>query len=157
MPRTKTNEHAFIRFLADHADDRAMLAKLRRGLGREPGAVPAMLPYIAPFLGTGKEADLFLIASLFALHPLHVSKGNMGDHMRALAGERSSQATEYHLLRLLEARRDTLEPPLRRAISMLAERGIRVNWHQLMRDIRNWDHPEHFVQRNWARAFWWPK
>ena len=157
MPHTQTNKHAFIRFLEDHADDRAMLAKLRRGLGREPGAVPAVLPYIAPFLGTGKEADLFLIAPLFALHPLSESEGNMGDHMRELAGERSSQAAENHFLRLLDTRRDTLEPPLRRAVSMLGERGIRVNWYQLMRDIRNWDHPEHFVQRNWARAFWRPK
>jgi hypothetical protein len=24
----------------------------------------------------------------------------------------------------------------------------------LLRDIRNWDHPDRFVQKNWANAFW---
>ena len=154
MPRTKTKEHPFIRYLEEHADDRAMLSKLRRGLGQKAGSVPATYRYIAPFLNTGIEADLFFIASLFALHPASDAEGNMGDHMRALAGKRSSQATENHFQRLLEARRGTLETPLWRAISILKSHGSPVNWHQLMRDIQNWDHPKHVVQRNWARAFW---
>lgn len=116
----------------------------------------AMYRYIGPFLNTGKEADLFMIASLFALHPASKTTGNMGDHMRALAGKRSKKATENHFLHLLDKRRDTLESPLRRAITMLKDQDIPINWHQLMRDIRNWDHPDHFVQRNWARAFWRP-
>lgn len=156
MRRAKTKEHPFARFLEEHADDPAMLAKLRRGQGRKAGSIPAAYRYIAPFLDTGKESDLFYIASLFALHPASDSEGNMGDHMRELARTRSSQATENHFQRLLETRRETLESPLRRAISILKSHGIPVNWHQLMYDIRHWDHPDRFVQFKWGRAFWRP-
>ena len=151
-----TTKHPFTRFLEERTDNLPMLAALRRGLGREPGAVPAMYRCIAPFLNTGREADLFMIASLFALHPVSDSEGNMGHHMRALSSTRSKNATENHLQHLLESRRDTLEAPLQRAISILKSHGIPVNWHQLMSDLPHWDHPKRFVQFNWGRAFWPP-
>ena len=156
MHHTSTKEHPFITFLEERADDPAMLAKLRRGLGRKAGSVPATYRYIAPFLNTGKEADLFLIAPLFALHPASESEGNMGDHMRELSSTRSKQATEIHFQRLLETRREALDSPLWRAISILKSHNIPLNWHQLMRDLRHWDHPERFVQFRWGRAYWLP-
>ena len=58
------------------------------------------------------------------------------------------------LVQLLRMRRDTLEPRLRQQIRILKSKDIPVNWHQLIRDVGHWDHPEHFVQRNWARSFW---
>ena len=53
---------------------RAQLAALRRGLGKEPGEAPEMLPVIFPMLD-GRRLDrrdqkiAFLIASLFASYP----------------------------------------------------------------------------------------
>ncbi|MCE2473619.1 MAG: type I-E CRISPR-associated protein Cse2/CasB [Anaerolineae bacterium] len=152
MSSTITNEHPLIRYLEEHTDDPAMLAALRRGLGQIPGAVPATYRYIAPFLNTGKETDLFLIASLFALHPASDAEGNMGAHMRELCSTRSKNATENHFLQLLDVRRDSLETSLWRAKSILKSHDIPVNWHQLMYDVRRWDHPDHYVQRYWAPA-----
>ena len=43
---------------------------------------------------------------------------------------------------------------LRQAVSFLKSKDVPINWHQLMRDINHWNHPDRFVQHNWANAFW---
>ena len=152
---TETKAHPFISYLQQRADDRAMLAALRRGLGVAPGEAPDMFPYVVPFVKDWNEDDIYLIAALFALHPASGGSGNMGDHMRAHArGAGDDEATERRFVQLLRMRRDTLEPRLRQQISILKSKDISVNWHQLIRDLGYWEHPERFVQRRWAGAFW---
>ncbi len=155
MSTFETKEDPFVTYLQARAEDRAMLAALRRGLGAQPGEEPAMFPYVVPFVHDWNEADIYMIASLFALHPSSISSGNIGDHLRRLAAdEGSAEATERRFVQLLRMRRETLEPRLRQQISILKAKDIAINWHQLMADLRNWDHPKRFVQRHWADAFW---
>jgi len=155
MSHTETKEVAFVSYLESHAEDRAMLAALRRGLGQEPGEAPGMFPHVVPFVRDWNEADIYMIASLFALHPSSARSGNMGAHLRALVHELGDDAaTERRFVQLLRMRRDTLEPRLRQHISILKAKDIAINWHQLFTDLRSWDHPNHFVQRGWANSFW---
>jgi len=154
MTDTERKLEPFISYLERHAEDRAMLAALRRGLGKEPGEEPAMFPYVVSFVQGWNEADIYMIAALFALHPTPARGGNMGDHMRALDPTRENDATERRFVQLLRMRRATLEPRLRQQISILKANDIAVHWHQLLRDVRYWDHEDRFVQRNWAGAFW---
>ena len=156
MSSAETREEPFISYLESKAEDRAALAALRRGLGQEPGEAPGMFPYVVRFVQDWNEADVYMVASLFALHPSSTKSSNMGNHLRALAREIGDDAsTERRFVQLLRMRRDTLEPRLRQHISILKSKDIAVNWHQLFRDLRNWDHPKRFVQRNWAGAFWY--
>ena len=116
---------------------------------------PICSPYVVPFVQRWNEDDIYMIASLFALHPSSISSGNIGDHLRRLLDdEASAEATERRFVQLLRARRDTLEPRLRQQVSILKSNDIAVNWHQLIADLRNWNHPDRFVQRRWAGAFW---
>ncbi len=158
MSAYDTQKHPFVSYLIARADDRALLAALRRGLGAEPGdpETAGMFPYVVPWINEWyEEADIYMIASFFALHPDPAKSGNMGNHLRALAGQLGDDnATERRFVQLLRMRRDTLEPRLRQQISILKSKDVHVNWHQLMRDVRNWDHPKRFVQREWARSFW---
>ena len=159
MSRTETREEPFIRHLEKYVKDenRAALAALRRGLGQEPGSVPEMYPHVEWYKVTrDNESYIYMTASLFALHPSSTKFGNMGHHLRALAREIGDDAsTERRFVQLLRMRRDTLEPRLRQHISILKSKDIPVNWHQLFRDLRNWERSERFVQRNWAGAFWY--
>jgi len=52
--------------------NRAALAALRRGLGQTPGAAPEMFRYLheLAWVRPDRENDAFLVASLFAWHPL---------------------------------------------------------------------------------------
>jgi CRISPR system Cascade subunit CasB len=149
-------QHPFIAYLEDHAEDRAMLAELRRGLGREPGEAAGMFPYVVPFLRNERhDADHYLIASLFALHPVSASSGNMGDHLRRYTDAVDDDtATTRRFVQLLNLRRTALNSPLRQHISMLKAKEIAVNWHQLMVDLQYWGHDDHFVQKRWASAYW---
>ena len=151
-----TKQHPFISYLQSHVDDRAMLAELRRGLGRKPGEAPGMFPYVVPFIHEQHdEADLYLIASLFALHPSSTSNGNMGDHLNALIKTLGDDAaTTRRFVQLLNRSRSALDMPLRQHISILKGKDVSINWHQLLYDLRNWGHPARYVQKRWASAYW---
>jgi len=153
-----TSSDDFIAKLIGMADERGKLAVLRRGLGTAPGADPAMYPIIAPLLPYGcsqrEERRHYLIASLFALHPETTDNGNFGDHMRLACLQDTQAATSRRFTALLSAHQDDLPLYLRQAVSFIKSKNQKINWHQLMKDIRHWDHPDRFVQRRWANAFW---
>lgn len=152
----ETRQHPFIEFLEKRTDDRAMLAELRRGLGRKPGETPGMFPFVVPFVHHPRdEANLYLIASLFALHPVSVRTGNMGEHLRTLATAIGDDAaTTRRFVQLLNQHRLSLDVPLRQHISLLKSHDVGINWHQLLLDLISWDHEERFVQKKWASAYW---
>jgi CRISPR system Cascade subunit CasB len=152
----ETRLHPFITFLQQRTDDRAMLAELRRGLGRKPGEAPGMFPYVVPFVHhRDEEANLYLIASLFALHPASAQTGNLGSRLRRLANTLGDDtATTRRFVQLLNQHREALDTPLRQHISILKAHDIGVNWHQLLYDLGYWSHEDHFVQKRWADAYW---
>lgn len=151
-------QYAFISYLEERADDRAMLAELRRGLGRKAGEAVGMFPYVVPFVSLSKrdeEANLYLIASLFGLHPSSAKTGDMGTHLRTLANNLGDDsATTRRFVQLLNQSRPALDVPLRQHISLLKSQDIGINWHQLVFDLNYWSHDERFVQKHWAQNYW---
>lgn len=140
-------------------DDRAALAKLRRGVGKDPGAAPEMFPHIAPWLGkndTGpREARFYLTASLFAVHLLHSDDiGSMGETFHRIAQAHGGDGPERRFVALLNAHPEDLAKHLRHAVSLAAAKNIPVNYHRLFRDLGAWASESRHVQRSWARDFW---
>jgi CRISPR system Cascade subunit CasB len=149
----------FIRYLESRREDRATLAALRRGLGHPPGTVPDMYRYVVPWLSEDtprwREAAFYTIAALFAYHPESGGRGNMGDHYAQARGLlRDDTAIERRFTSLLSAHPDDLDFHLRQAVSFLKSKDVPVNWQQLLVDLEAWNHPDGYVQRRWARAFW---
>jgi len=156
MEETK---HRFIEYLESLRDDRAALAALRRGLGQPPGTVASMYPYIVRRLSEDtppwQEAAYYLIAALYAYHPAEGGAGNMGRHFaRARDPQGDNTAIERRFTALLAAHLDDLGFYLRQAVSFLKSKEVPVNWHQLLSDVMAWGHPDRYVQKQWARAFW---
>lgn len=157
-------EHDFVTYLETLREDRGALAALRRGLGQEPGTVPDMFPYVVPCMkaktGTWAENTYYLIASLFALHPVSIPSGNMGKHFARhldYQNPENNTALERRFTALLTASSDDLHIYLRQAISFLKSKDeTPVNWHQLMWDTLNLDDPDKApkVQKRWAEGFW---
>lgn len=154
-------EHPLIGFLIANQENRAMLAALRRGLGAEPGGVPDMFPYVVRFVsekpGQWHERCVYMIASLFALHPFAGQQGNLGGHLRKLADELGDdQSTERRFINLMRAEPEMLSDLLRQIISLLKSKDIAVNWQQLMRDVSTWNSPDarRWTTRRWASEFW---
>ena len=54
----------------------------------------------------------------------------------------------------LDSPLDDLRSPLAALIRLLKSKGIAINYPQLIVDLCRWDHPDQYIQDNWARAFW---
>jgi CRISPR system Cascade subunit CasB len=161
-------KHEFVNYLESlaAAGDRAALAALRRGLGQPPGTAPDMFPYVVRRLpesawpGSWEERCYYLIAALFAYHPVSASEGNLGSHFARTLDRRNpdrNAATERRFEALLTAHPDDLHFYLRQAISFLRSKDeTPINWHQLMSDVRDWGRAERRtgVQKRWATQFW---
>ncbi len=151
----------FIAFLKrlKKEENRAALAALRRGLGYPPGRMAEMHPYVMPFLPhegwTWESETYYIIAALFALCPEPGGHGNLGaTYQRVFQDRGRAESIEKRFVAMLNCHRDDLAGHLRQAIGLARSTEVPVDWQQLHRDIRHWDHPEGFVQRNWARGFW---
>lgn len=152
----KQEEHPFISRLEQlrESDDRGALAKLRRGVGKRMGS-PEMYPYVVPFLpDSAQDRELyFLVASLFAMHPNAASRGkSMGKVFQEMKDD--SESIEKRFVNLLSADSEDIGGHLRHAVSLAKSKGVAVDYHRLLYDLRYWTHPDRFVQLQWAKDFW---
>lgn len=152
-------------------EDRAALAALRSGLGKQPGEAPAMFPYVEPCLGeTGNRKVVeaaYTVASLFGLHPHHRDaepgtperNRSFGRALRAIRknGDGSeNEGVTRRFVALLNCDRDALPTHLRHLVQLLKskEKEAHIDFVQLYYDILNWDDLDRRVHRNWAAGFW---
>jgi CRISPR system Cascade subunit CasB len=160
MSDTPSTNHIFIQHLLDLQDDRGALAALRRGLGQPPGAAADMYRYVVPYLpetaGLETETAYYTIASLFASYPENFDSGNMGNHFAHTLGgnKEGAEPVERRFTALLSAHSEDLPFYLRQAVSFLQSKNSPVCWNHLFKDMKGWSHPDHYVQRQWAYAFW---
>ncbi len=157
MSTTSTKEDPLVRQLEAIAEreDRATLAALRGSLqkGHALDGLRVVLPFISREAGTKREDDALLLAGLFALHPESGSL-TLASALRLLAIDSESVEQRFHAL--LSASRADLGTHLRHAVSLIASKGHAIDWANLHRAIRHWDHGDDFVRRDWARDFWSP-
>jgi len=142
--------------LKNDSHSRAVLAKLRRGLGKKEGS-PEMYRYVVPFLDPEKQRDFdaerhFLVASLFAMHPKPTRGVSMGKIFRVMA--ENSASVEKRFEHLLSVDREDLDGHLRQAVSLAKSKGVSIDFHQLFSDVKDWDRSGKPVQLRWARDFW---
>jgi CRISPR system Cascade subunit CasB len=148
--------------------DRGALARLRRGLGKPPGAATEALKHVVPYLREDCTRDqyarerqaFFLVGALFGFHPLPASsearpgKRNMGDVFHELGHHESA---EGRFTALLNARFEALPTLLRQAVSLAKgakEGSIPIDYAGLLRDLLAWEAPDRHVQLQWARRYW---
>lgn len=175
MNTTTTPRGFFVSRLEEliEKQDRGALATLRRGLGRQPGSVREMDPYVLKYIPAGtpeyRENAYYLAAALFA--EWHQGKeqlssnprGNFGGSLRLLVERETNDGStqeevekriEKRLIALLNCHREDLPEHLRHLTSLLKSHDVPVNWTQLLKDILNWSSEKRWVQRNWSRSFW---
>jgi len=155
------NRRAFILHLDALAkrDDRAALADLRSGLGRN-GLETRVLPHVAPFLPMDRPWEWrswFLVAALFGFHPRHREQG--GDPLPKAWRSLIRQSTlcdsqEQRFIALLDAEPAELGHHLRQALSLLKSAERPLDYGLLLNHILAWGHPARWVQRQWAKEFW---
>lgn len=171
---TSTSVTGSITALVEHLqelarrEDRAALAALRRGLGKPPGTVAEMAPYVEPFFA-GAPDEAYIIASLFGFHPHHrrieyeaghpVLRRGLGTDLRPLKRREDGEddpGIARRFIALLDSDRDALPEHLRHLLALLKARlaDHPIDYIQLFWDLRDWDTPDRRVQKRWASGFW---
>ena len=160
-PKTKSPPRLIKELIElNERNDRAQLAKLRRGLGKKPGEQGAIErdAWVVQRLIEPSRAEFercCLLASLFAVHTSNTNEGSLGRSFRQLIkNPEESESIERRLVALLDSNSDDLPGRLRHAVSLLASQDIPVNWDQLLHDLKHWNHLDRFVQKQWTKDFW---
>jgi CRISPR system Cascade subunit CasB len=152
-------------------NDRARLAALRQLVAPPdrwgPEAYAAGMPLLPPSLRPFDEERWLMVAGLYALWhqghstPAPHSGTDFGESMKTLARNLSGSselapAVERRFSVLLASDDERLKHYLRQAVRQLASSDVKVDFVRLLDDLRYWNHPDRYIQRRWARAFWAP-
>ncbi|MCC5877793.1 MAG: type I-E CRISPR-associated protein Cse2/CasB [Candidatus Sumerlaeia bacterium] len=150
------------------ANPRGVIADLRRGARTAPMVPPRVFKHVARFFpeeekgssGRHKVDAMLITACLFATHPSPPeNRGeNLGGTLRRVRAKRESDSIEKRFLAMLTAGPDELPNHLRHAVSLAKASDVKIDWHQLQRDIENLIGPVDYWRRrtteHWARQFW---
>jgi CRISPR system Cascade subunit CasB len=49
-----------------------------------------------------------------------------------------------------------MQPPLTALVRQMKSKGIAIDYPKLLADLRQWEHPNQYIQDHWARVFWGP-
>jgi CRISPR system Cascade subunit CasB len=118
-----------------------------------------MPPFVFDLYQSRKEA-VFIVGALFGLHWQAPAIDRGEPFTTALKLTERSESYEKRIQALLRSDRESLPTHLRHAVTYIKSKGddrgaaIPVDWVQLIRHIANWDHPDRYVQRRWAEAWW---
>lgn len=96
----------------------------------------------------------FLIATLYC--SLKGRKGSqLADELRYLEQDGFSRdSLQRRMVALLDCQsNEKLAFRLRQVTKLLASQKRGLDWRQLFKDLKDWYHPDRFVQRRWANAF----
>ena len=151
-------QRTFIGYLLSLArpgrEDLGALAELRSGLGREPGDMARVHKHVVPYLPDEKYNDpwYYLTATLFGAFPQHRKGRSLGAAFRPL--KLKSDSMEARFVALLNAHPDDVDDHLRHTVSLLKANEQPLDWFQLFKDLLQWNHPDRFVQLQWARDFY---
>jgi CRISPR system Cascade subunit CasB len=167
LDRTDTAIREFVGQLHQWASsermDRATLAALRRGLDHAPGqlyprAYPQMAPYVLPYtrnVSSEQEPWFFVVAALFALHPMHGNDArSLGASLRRVVG-RTDDSLTARFQTLLASRRENLPLHLRQIVGLLAAKEIPINYAILLKDCLQWGDVSCLVPLRWARDYYY--
>ncbi|HNW31406.1 MAG TPA: type I-E CRISPR-associated protein Cse2/CasB [Caldisericia bacterium] len=167
IPESKkiTAKSAFVESLEYLVEksDRAGLATLRKGLGKEPGTVTEMYKYVYSRIpgqtNLFDEKIYFLTASLFALWHQGKQKlekdfeGDFGKTFRQISKNSESESIKERFTAIINSHFDDLPNHLRHAVSLAKSKDVPVNWSFLLEDLKWWNNDDKRVQKKWMKSF----
>jgi CRISPR system Cascade subunit CasB len=144
----------------DIKNDNGTKATLKRALTGEKRHLRAVYPILLRYLDGIKyhQDEWIFVACLFASDSEQTlereERSNFGKSVRGLAGNTDSKGPERRFKALLDTPLEDLHSPIAALVRLMKTKGIAIDYPQLIVDLRQWEHPDQYVQDQWARAFW---
>ena len=141
--------------------DTSVVATLRRSLMFDPGTDSRTFPLLEGWTGRDwsdrKRRTVYLVAGLWA-QVVRQGRGKpmlFPEAMRRVRDSEKSSSIEKRFTTLLDADADDeLRWRLRSALTLVASKGLALDWPCLLKDLLQWHYPGRRVQIRWARTFW---
>lgn len=152
--------------------DKGELAMLRRNVGNtlaEARGV-AWIYRLIPDTVSSRDAEVyFLVATLIALsmsgsraekldknsnYTPRLQSG-FGVSLRLLRSNANQEAIDRRFGILLDSTDfETLAFRLRQIVKLVLSKEVGVHWARLLQDLLRWNHPDKYVQKQWARDYY---
>jgi CRISPR system Cascade subunit CasB len=157
-----------IRFLKSVGDrtknDNGAKADLKRAMSGEPEHIRKVYPFVLPYVGKASEWEQeqiwIPIACLSIYYPQTLreeeKQRNFGYSCRGLATATNSDGIDRRFRALLDLALTDMQPPLTALVRQMKSKGIAIDYPKLLADLRQWEHPNQYIQDHWARVFWGP-
>jgi CRISPR system Cascade subunit CasB len=164
-PTRNRLEHE-IRFLKSVSDrtrqDNGAKADFKRALSGEPEHIRKVYPFVLPYVGNASEWEQeqiwIPIACLSVYYPQTSREAekqrNFGHSCSGLATATNSEGADRRFRALLDLALTDMQSPLTALVRQMKSKGIAIDYPKLLADLRQWEHPNQYIQDQWARAFW---
>jgi len=155
-----------IRFLQSVRDriknDNGAKADFKRALSGEPEHIRKVYPFVLPYIGNVSEWEQkqiwIPVACLSVYYPpakFEMEKHrNFGHSCQGLATATKSEGADRRFRALLDLALTDIQSPLTALVRQMNSKKIAIDYAQLLADLRQWEHPNQYIQDRWARAFW---
>lgn len=140
-------------------NDNGAKASLKRVLTGEPRHIRAVYSIVLPYLG-GIEYNLdewIFVAALLAYYPQKLDRAspkNFGSSASGLASATNSEGADRRFRALLDTSLEDIRSPLSALIRQMKTKDIMVDYPKLIVDLCQWNHPNQYIQDEWAKSFW---
>ncbi len=161
-----------IRFLTLVRDriknDNGAQADFKRALSGESKHIWAIYPLVLQYFGNISESEReqkrqeeqiwIPVACLSVYYPQTLREAdkqrNFGHSCRGLATATNSEGADRRFRALLDLALTDIQSPLAALVRQMKSKGIAIDYPKLLADLRQWEHPNQYIQDQWARAFW---
>ncbi|NJM75829.1 MAG: type I-E CRISPR-associated protein Cse2/CasB [Acaryochloridaceae cyanobacterium RU_4_10] len=152
---TKFLESLHLRINNDNGA-KAVFKRALSGEGRHIRNTYSMvLSYLEGIHERQQEVWIF-VASLSVYYPQSIreKQQNFGSSCRGLANHAQSEGADRRFRALLDTSLEDIQSPLTALVRQIKRKEVRIDYPQLLADLCQWEHPNQYIQDNWARAFW---
>jgi CRISPR system Cascade subunit CasB len=161
-PRNRLErETKFLQAIRDRIrNDPGAKAILKRALSGEHHHLRRVYPFTLPYLEGTRDQDLWIfVACLFAYHDQEKepSPRDFAQSCLDLQNSSTSKGPERRFRALLDTDLADIKSPITtlvRQIKSKKDKKIPVYYPQLIADLCFWNHPDQFIQDQWAKTFW---
>jgi CRISPR system Cascade subunit CasB len=155
-----------LRFLQSVSDriknDNGAKADFKRALSSEPSHIRKVYPTVLPYLGNvsdWEQKQIWIpVACLSVYYPQPLrevdKQRNFGHSCQGLATATNSYGADRRFRALLDLALTDIQAPLTALVRQMKSKGIAIDYPKLLADLRQWEHPNQYIQDQWARAFW---
>jgi len=156
-------ESRFLQSISNRVNkDNGAKADFKRALSGEPEHIRKVYPFVLPYIGNVAEWEQkhiwIPVACLSVYYPQPTREAekqrNFGHSCRSLATATNSEGADRRFRALLDLALTDMPSPLAALVRQMKSKGIPIDYPKLLVDLRQWEHPNQYIQDLWARAFW---